>query len=291
MCYFALVTSSLLFYIATVISNTYVWTPHGSRLSQCVHRATESEAIIESILNSTHDGVLVSYPLSGAHVFYPTLPECLQEAAGLSITASDHDWQQNLYQMGTPPMGSFECHYTLPNESPQGDGDIMFFIGLANKPQKDVQTTIIQPVVTYNTNNKWRMSAWNCCPNGQSHQGNVVPLPQDAKNIYGFCSSNSSHIYVTMSYDGKSSSITQPNKLNGTERIFSYVDVTLEQWYVTNCNGYTKKPFNFTNLNIKTENGAKYSPKWEKQINDTCNGGIQVNNEFNIAIWGADKPK
>eukprot|EP01084_Bolivina_argentea_P273224 465350_1 len=270
-------------------SNGYVWTPHGLRLSQCVHRATESEAIIESILNMTHDGVLVSYPISGTNVFYPTLPECVKEAAELSMgVGEDHGWQQNLVQDNTPPIGSFEGYYTLPNETPASDGQVLsFFIGMENKGQSDV--SIIQPCIRYEGgSSKWSMASWNCCPNGQSHEGNVVQLPTNAKNIYGLCTANSSHIFVKAEYEGKISSITQPT--NG--RIFNSIDVTLEQHGAEHCDDYNKKPFNFTNLKIKKENGETFTPNWKvEHHNDSCHGGIKMYNEYNAAIWGADKPQ
>eukprot|EP01084_Bolivina_argentea_P273223 465349_1 len=289
---FALLVASLSFSNIAFASNSasYVWTPHGSRLSQCVHTATESEAVIESILNTTHDGVLVSYPLSGTSAFYPTLPECVKEANQLSIGASNHDWQQNLYEDNTGPFGSFSGDYSLPNETPKSDGQVLsFFIGLVNYGQSNEQVTIIQPCIRYEGgSSSWSMASWNCCPNGQSHEGKIVPLPTNAKNIHGFCSANSSVIYVSAEYNGQKSTITQPND----GRKFNYVDVTLEQHFVTtDCDDYNKKPFNFTNLRIKKENGQTFTPNWKIKSNDSCHGGIQEYGKYNAAIWGADKPK
>eukprot|EP01084_Bolivina_argentea_P174197 301738_1 len=289
---FALIAASL---ICCIMADNYVWTPHGLRLSQCVHHHP-SEVIIETILNSTHDGVLAFHPSSAVHTFYPTLPECVQEAANIMFnnpgTGVDHNWQQSLVQDDTPTLGSFEGYYTLPNESPQQSGDVLsFFIGMANKGQgQSVQQTIIQPCIRYNGNG-WSMAAWNCCPDGQSHEGNIVQLPTNAKNIYGFCSSNASYIFVKAEYEGKVTSITQPNKLDGKARIFNSIDVTLEQHNAENCNDYNKKPFNFTNLKIKTESGANLTPKWTTlRNNNSCHGGIKAWNDFDISIWGADKP-
>eukprot|EP01084_Bolivina_argentea_P062016 113387_1 len=272
--------------------NSYIETPHGLRLSQCVHGAAEPDAVITTVLNSTHDGVLVSYPASGKFDFHPTLPECVEEANKLFENFTDdpyHDWQQNLYQDDTPSIGSFEGYYTLPNESPPKEGQTLFyFIGMVNYGQTDKQVTIIQPVATYSSNlcTNWCVISWNCCPNGQTLYGGIVDLPENAKNVYGFCSANSSHIFVKSEYNGKQSTLTQP--LDG--RVFNYVDVTFEQWRDKDCKDYTNKPFNFTNLKVKTKNGQNFSPKWKMKTNKTCHGGIKLYNEFNAAIWGADKP-
>eukprot|EP01084_Bolivina_argentea_P144709 253828_1 len=283
------------FYAVTAALDGYVETPHGLRLAQCVHTATESPARITKILNVTHDGVLVSYPLSGNNVFYPKLPECLEDLKRLQEGKANHNWQQVLKQQNTPAMGTFAADYTLPDENPKNEGQhLMFFTGMTNHNKHGVngwmidnETTILQPVVRFISGNGWSMAAWNCCPDGQTHEGKIIALPQNAKSIKTFMTANKTDIYCTMEYDGKSSSLTQP----AIGRIYTQVEVVLEQVDTTDCDGYNKIAFNVTNIKIKTLNGENFSPKWEKIENNTCHGGIKLYNEFNVGIWGADEPK
>eukprot|EP01084_Bolivina_argentea_P062015 113385_1 len=287
--------SILLVICSAQTDNKHILTPHGLRLSQCVHGATEPNAIITTVLNSTHDGVLVSYPSSvDKYEFYPTLPECIEEANRLLVNytytaaaaADNHDWQQNLYEHNTPSIGSFEGYYTLPAESPPKEGTLMFFIGISNPNQG-----ILQPVVSYHNtglcpSGEWCVVSWYCCPGGNTYLGSAVELPPNAKNVYGIMSANSTHIFVQSQYNGKESTLTHPLKGDTWDSI----DVTLEQWNIQDCKGYTNKPFNFTRLKIKTENGENFTPQWQMQQNTSCHGGIKVYNDFNVGIWGADKP-
>eukprot|EP01084_Bolivina_argentea_P120639 213864_1 len=273
----------LTIHLSTIFAADYVLTPHGKRLKQCVHTAEEYEAV----LTDKGNGVEVFYPVTNRTIFHPALPECIEEAKNIRNL---YAWQDNAYDSSTPAMGTFYSAYNIPDESPPNKKQLLyFFIGMVNFGGT-LGETIIQPVVNYDQTGQyptgWSMESWNCCPSGQSHTSKNIKLKQNINGIPTECIADGQNINVTMSYGGQSTTLVQ--KQSG--RTFKYIDATLEEYGVNsqNCDAFTSKVFNFTNMKINDATGKAYTPNWVIQDNAAakCKGQTIQYDKFNIGIIG-----
>eukprot|EP01084_Bolivina_argentea_P128063 226417_1 len=176
---FALVTATT----ATLLGGDgtdLVETPHGFRPSRCIIRHDESPVEITEIKGK---GVKAWYPNSKRSVFFPNDPYCEKQARDLLAKRNGDSGFADYVSLTTPTqVGNFTATYQIPNESPTGGTQLLYYwIGFENKGDS-VEGIVYQPVVNYDLSGQfakgWSMEPWNCCPQGQTHIGkNVVMGP------------------------------------------------------------------------------------------------------------------
>eukprot|EP01083_Nonionella_stella_P199317 730964_1 len=204
------------------IPDGMVATPHGIRPKQCVHAVKDNNHIIKPVSG----GVLVEYPGLNTTEWFPEKTECVENAKQLQIelkeraqNVSNGGWA--IYAMYTTPsdMGNFSATYTLPDESPTDDGQILYyFIGIGTKQEHG---GIIQPCIGYCPGNGgcgeaygnykgWSMSSWNCCPSGMTHYGKGVKL-EAGVTVKAYCYSTGKEVKIWEEWNGQVSQLVVKN--------------------------------------------------------------------------------
>eukprot|EP01084_Bolivina_argentea_P123692 219191_1 len=186
-----------------------VATPHGIRPIQCVHEVKDNNHIIRPLT----DGVLVEYPGLQTEEWFPELPECVEnmkqlqaQRAERSLNLTNGGWEIYGGYNTKNAMGNFSAKYIVPNESPQNDGQILYyFLGMQDNGENNL--TIIQPCIgycpaaggcgsAYGNYAGWSMSSWNCCPSGETHYGKGVKLePGVTVDAYTYSTGNDAYVY------------------------------------------------------------------------------------------------
>jgi len=267
-------------------------TPHGFRPSKCVIRHEENVEITELKDGS---GVYAYYPGSQLTRFYETDPDCIDNVKQLYSNKNDSNlkaWEDYAYFTTPDEMGNFTSTYVLPNESPTGGKQLLYyFIGFQNNDDPGV--TIVQPVVNYDKSGQypegWSMEPWNCCPAGQSHTGkNVVLSPGESALAWVYAEGAGNDVVIGMSKaDG-----SQPTVLTvkDNNRRFDWACATLEDYSAT-CSETNKEPFYCNKMVLTSLKGANVSPDWKTTGQASCKGGAVVSdNGASVAIYGQDKP-
>ena len=139
-----------------------VQTPHGFRPSKCVIRHEENVEITELKDGS---GVYAYYPKLQLTKFFPADQDCIDNAKALF--AKDRNgkspnlkaWEDYAYFTTKVEMGNFTSTYQIPNESPKGGKQLLYyFIGFQNNDDADI--TIVQPVVNYDLSGQY-VNGWS----------------------------------------------------------------------------------------------------------------------------------
>eukprot|EP01084_Bolivina_argentea_P095315 171385_1 len=267
-----------------------VATPHGIRPKQCVHQVYDNDHIIKPMTG----GVLVEYPGLQTSEWFPELPECVENAKQLQ-----NEWTQRaegnltsggyeLYGLYTTPnkMGNFSATYTLPNDSPTNNNQILYyFVGIQATSNN---VTIIQPCIGYCPGNGgcgpaygnyvgWSMSSWNCCPSGETHYGKGIKL-EPGVTVEADTYSTGSYAKVWERYNGQTSVL----QIQGDYRDFDLLVLAGEFYDWKGCDDFNKNPFMFRNMKITDIHGNKVDPKWDI-INNIKNCGASLTINGNTA--------
>jgi hypothetical protein len=277
-----------------------VQTPHGYRPSRCIIRHEEDVEIEEL---SDGSGVIAHYPASKLTKFFAADPYCIENAKQLfasnetSPTSDMYNplraWEDYAYFTTPSIMGNFTTTYQIPNESPAGGSELLYyFIGFQNNDDSDV--TIVQPVVNYDLSGQypkgWSMEPWNCCPAGQSHEGsNVVMSPGESALAWVYAKGGTSDVVIGMSKIDNSSPTTLTVKNNN--RKFDWACCTLEDYSAT-CSETNGKPFNCTKMVLTALDGTNVAPDWRTTGQASCDGGALQNSDgTSVYVYGHDMPK
>eukprot|EP00486_Rosalina_sp_Unknown_P001888 CAMPEP_0201575986 /NCGR_PEP_ID=MMETSP0190_2-20130828/21500_1 /ASSEMBLY_ACC=CAM_ASM_000263 /TAXON_ID=37353 /ORGANISM="Rosalina sp." /LENGTH=300 /DNA_ID=CAMNT_0048006299 /DNA_START=57 /DNA_END=959 /DNA_ORIENTATION=- len=268
-----------------------IQTPHGFRPSKCIIRHEENVEITELKDGS---GVYAYYPGSQLTKFFEADPDCIEDWHALSDTNTSNlkAWEDYAYFTTPEEMGNFTSTYVIPNESPKGGSQLLYyFIGFQNNDDPGV--TIVQPVVNYDLSGQyvkgWSMEPWNCCPAGQSHTGkNVVMAPGDSALAWVYAEGAGNDVVIGMSKaDGSDPTVLTVKDNN---RRFDWACATLEDYSAT-CAETNKDPFACNNNVLTSLKGTNVSPDWKTTGQAICNGGAVVTNSgADVAIYGQDCP-
>jgi len=272
-----------------------IQTPHGFRPNRCIIRHDENVEITE--LNDG-SGVYAFYPDSKSTKFIPSDPYCIDNANKLFAKRDNktsynlQQWEDYAYFTCPSEMGNFTSVYQIPNESPNGGSQLLYyFIGFQN--DDDAAISIIQPVVNYDLSGQfpkgWSMEPWNCCPAGQSHTGkNVIMKPGEEANAWIYAEGEGKDVVIGMSkIDGSDATVLTVKDNN---RKFNWACATLED-YSASCAETNSKPFNCTKMVLTDLRGSNIAPEWQSTGQASCRGGAVISSDkTNVYIYGQDKP-
>eukprot|EP01083_Nonionella_stella_P230760 815428_1 len=269
-------------------------TPHGFRPSKCIIRHEENVEITEL---SDGTGVYAYYPESQTTKFFAVDPYCVNNARELFSKKDNTSyglqaWED--YASFTCPseMGNFTSTYQIPNESPSGGKQLLYyFIGFQNND--DAAVSIIQPVVNYDLSGQfptgWSMEPWNCCPAGQTHTGkNVVMGPGEEALSWVYAEGQGKNVVIGLSKSDGSSPTVLTVKDNN--RRFNWACATLEDYSAT-CAETNAKAFTCAKMVLTDLKGANITPKWKSTGQASCKGGVVISSDqTSVAIYGQNKP-
>eukprot|EP01084_Bolivina_argentea_P128064 226418_1 len=290
---FALVTATT----ATLLGGDgtdLVETPHGFRPSRCIIRHDESPVEITEIKGK---GVKAWYPNSKRSVFFPNDPYCEKQARDLLAKRNGNQglqtWEDYASFTTSTPVGNFTSTYQIPNESPTGGRQLLYyFIGFENKGDS-ASLIIYQPVVNYDLSGQypkgWSMEPWNCCPSGQTHTGkNVVMGAGQSALAWIYASGGNGDVVIGQSKaDGTSPTVLTVKNAN---RKLNWAGAVFED-IVASCAETTGKPFGCNDMVITGLNGKNVALNWKEGGQPQCKGGVVISNGGkDVAIYGHDKP-
>lgn len=261
-----------------------VHTPFGVIPSKChvQHPPGTTLKVVNNTVHATHS--------DGTIVIHESSPDCLKHVKSLrkaphapgaeSIISNGWFNYASWYTPSSQNVGEFTATYTLPNfPSNPGSQNIYYFIGVQDNNQSN-PLTILQPVIGYNQigGTGWTLSSWNCCPNGQVHQGNVVSGMGPGETILASIKQTSqspSTYTITGTWQGQNANLT----VEVGQEFFNWPNVTLEAYNINSCNQFMNGPFTFSALSLKDTNGNPLNPTWALSPpggKTACNGQLTV---------------
>eukprot|EP01084_Bolivina_argentea_P095313 171382_1 len=265
-------------------------TPHGIRPKQCVHQVKDNNHIIRPVSG----GVLVEYPGLNTTEWFPEKPECVENAKKIqSEWFSPENGGWSIYALWESPdkMGNFSATYTVPDESPTNDDQILYyFIGIQSTGSGMANVSLIQPCIgycpgkggcgaAYGSYVGWSMSSWNCCPSGESHYGKGVKL-EPGVTVKADTYYTGSYAKIWEEYNGEVSQL----QVNNDHREYFLLSVSGEFYNYKGCQDFNKKPFMFKDIKIKDLNGANVNPQWQVQNKiKNCGASLKFGNDGSTA--------
>uniref|UniRef100_A0A6U3SZ20 Uncharacterized protein n=1 Tax=Octactis speculum TaxID=3111310 RepID=A0A6U3SZ20_9STRA len=199
----------------------------------------------------------------------------------------------------------FNGTYTVPEDPLSSMDQVLFyFIGLENIEEDssssttkttaddddDIESTItiLQPVLTWgNTETGWSMASWNCCPTGQTWVSSSITDLSAGQTLTGSIDVGDEHSTVISSLDG---GVSVELRVDTGERTFDWMDVTLEAYYLSECDQFPSSPMNITNMmsksrNQRTETTSDLKMNW---IDDSTSSACSGQMHFTETTWSSD---
>lgn len=199
----------------------------------------------------------------------------------------------------------FNGTYTVPEDPLSSMDQVLFyFIGLENIEEDssssttkttaddddDIESTItiLQPVLTWgNTETGWSMASWNCCPTGQTWVSSSITDLSAGQTLTGSIDVGDEHSTVISSLDG---GVSVELRVDTGERTFDWMDVTLEAYYLSECDQFPSSPMNITNMmsksrNQRTETTSDLTMNW---IDDSTSSACSGQMHFTETTWSSD---
>lgn len=198
----------------------------------------------------------------------------------------------------------FNATYTVPEDPLSNSGQVLFyFIGIENIEEDsssestkttiddddDIESTItiLQPVLTWgNTETGWSMASWNCCPTGQTWVSDSIIDLSAGQTITGTIDVGDKHSTVISTLeDGTSVEL----RVDTGEREFDWMDVTLEAYYLSECDEFPNSPMNITNMisysrSRHAETRSELTMNW---IDDSASTACSGQMHFTESTWSS----
>jgi hypothetical protein len=243
--------------------DAYVDTPFGKVPKECYwqHPSGTTLSRIANGVRARHaDGTTRDYVssercLAFGRSFKPRQPDTAVPAA-----YPNNHWFNFAAWLSPQNVGRFTATYSLPGfPASPGPQILFYFIGLEDIDS--VPVAILQPVLRY-ADGAYSLSSWNCCPSGQSHQGNIVTgmKPGDMISTSITRISQSPSIYsINGVWAGKTADLTV--QVDDSEA-FIWPNVTLEIFHMTTCSQFPTGPFVFGQLYLADVNDQPLTPTW-----------------------------
>jgi len=271
-----------------------VLTPFGWRPSHCHQKVPNGTSLV--IREDRVDAI----QKDGSVIRFPKQQDCIDfQDKEWERRAKDKEWERSSlkshhygdYVKGWldnagffPPSDvvSFSGTYTVPSTPTENGQTLFYFIGIENMNNTG-PVSILQPVLQYNQGGYpgWSLASWNCCPQGQTFESSTLTGLQSGDTLNGVVDqSSSSNWTITSTWNGQVATLTVPV----AARNFTWCDVTLETYNVTNCAQFPSGPMTFSNLSLSDESGA-ITPNWTPWAEPTeCNGSLTVQSASEIII-------
>ena len=181
-----------------------------------------------------------------------------------------HEWLNyaSFYTERYVEVGTFNAKYIVPNNptsNPQNGNILYYFIGVQDNQTSPL--TILQPVLGFNGANAnenyktipgWSLANWNCCPSGQTIQGNIVTGMQPGDTIATSMIKSDSTYTITATWKGQNAILTQ----NTGSEFFDWPNVTLEVYGITACDEFVPGAMTFFDLEMMDTDGNAIPMKW-----------------------------
>jgi len=270
-------------------------TPFGYLPPQCVHQVPNN-----AHLDPTTEGVRVylssEAKLAGSPFLY-LIPEdkvCTEYMKSLGNGTLAHPrksratrglskdgWLDNAYwTLSSGTATSFSANYGVPSHPAVTSTNhvLYYFIGAVNW---NINETILQPVLSwYGHLGTWSFTSWNCCPSGQANYATAIPNIPDGSTLFGEITIDTGTSTVISTWNNQHSTLSVATR----NRIFNWLDATLETYSVTSCPMYAAGPMTFSELKFQLSDGSSPNPSWKLTAATECGGSIVVNSPFNIVI-------
>lgn len=264
---------------------TLIETPFGLRPNQCSHTHPTGTTVRE-----TPTGVEAKYP-NGTIKKFPKNPECIKyqnrwlaESARFKHRESSESilkngWLDNAYWYPPSPMSMLSGNYRVPN-NPVAQGKtywLYYFLGVENF-QSDIPVSILQPVLSWSAKG-WKFASWNCCPQGQVHS--ATPVKATANDVV---QGKIQQQGTTWIIDAISANMHSTLNVEAANRIFNYVDATLETYDIADCTYFPTLPMTFSQIVVQLANGQTASPVWKTTGPTQCSGITTANSPTKVKI-------
>ena len=184
-----------------------------------------------------------------------------------------------MYEYPGAEVGFLNGTFTVP-EAPDAQNDqvLFYFIGVENLHTGEL--TILQPVLTWgNGYSGWSMAGWNCCPSGQTWKSSGVYELKANDTLYGeidvMQAGTTAKITsgVPGGEHGEDRSGLKSLSLDTDYRIYDWMDVTMEVYYMTSCDEMAKGWMTISDIAAYTTNGRPVPPEWTDATGvSDCNG-------------------
>ncbi|KTC91247.1 hypothetical protein OQJ18_13605 [Fluoribacter dumoffii] len=263
-------------------SETLKETPFGLRPSQCIHTHPSGTTIREKT-----SGVEAIYP-DGSIKQYPKDPVCMkyhQDWLDSSPRFNDNKtdlkngWLDNAWWFTPSPAAMLSGNYWVPSDPAAGRKTywLYYFLGLENI-QSNVPVSILQPVLSWSSSG-WKFTSWNCCPEGQVHKAASVPTKANSV-VHGEIQQQGSIWIIDAIAAGEHSTL----KVEANNRVFNYVDATLETYNVADCTYFPSTPLTYSQILLILANGKAVTPTWKTTGATQCSGSVTVASPSKIVI-------
>lgn len=179
-------------------------------------------------------------------------------------------------------VGTFNANYIVP-PTPTNTNEaaiLYYFTGIQDNKSKPL--TILQPVLAWNGNwnshsskgkGTWSLSNWNCCPSGQTVQGNVITGMQPGDTIYTSMVKTGTNYTITGRWKDEVATLS----VNTGEEFFDWPNVVLEVYNISECDQFSPGTMTFFDLELLDTNGNPIDMNWEvHRTNPSCNSELTV---------------
>ena len=260
-----------------------VLTPFGRFHKDHVHQHPEGSVITNNEDSTTTvtspDGTEKTVTAGASSGMTQASPSEASSSDGLPVKHAYINWARFVTPDGVE-VGTYNANYIVPGSPPDStDQTLYYFTGLED-PDSD-PFVILQPVLGFNQGIGWNISSWNCCPDGQPHQANVVTGMVPGDTIFTSMVKSGSSYTITSTWKGQSSVLT----VNTGSEKFNWPNASLEVYRLNSCSQTAVGPMTFFDMVMLDTEGNPISMDWDVDGNDSvCNTRLTLVDATTITI-------
>jgi len=277
---------SFLFLMAVVIYAEDVITPFGVRPKDCVIEVPSGSTVIPGDDDNT---LIIKTPATETDPesvqYFMVPPHCGGDIENIRQNRIQRRNQESVQVSGWldyvgwyPPNGenslsSFTSTYVVPGDPQNNNGGqvLFYFIGMQDNDDTSA-INILQPVLTWgNGFTQWYVKSWVCCPKNITVSSPPIFGLSSGSQVHGVIHRETDSTWTIDSvFDGKHTTL---NAQVG-DYIYNWADITLEVYYVNQCEDFAKGKAYFNDLKMTDAQGQQLSPQWKPTGTTFCSGSI-----------------